>query len=221
MSDSEPASDLVGTFIAVLIALVSVIAAVGAWRVAVATSNASDADTGGLLAAVDREETFSAAHTAAMGRLFAYSRAVANDAIADALEPVETSATDPERQALIKQERDSLTFAASQLRSAIPQQYIDRLQIYDVDRDIGETTASLALDRDTFPEPHFARADDERAKAEWLLLFLIVLGAAFVLLTMADAIKNPLRYVLLALSILCIVVAVMGGIVVELRYTPL
>ncbi len=216
MSNSEN-SDRVSHLIAVLIAIVSVFAAIGAWRVAVATSAAGNADADGLLATVDRENALTGATMTVYGRMFAYSRAVMNDAIASALQPIADNTSDASLKARLEEERASRIAGANQLRFSIPQQYLDRNQKYDLERDIGETTADLTLERDTFPNPHFELADLYRGKALWLLMFVVFLSVSFVLLTLADAIKNPLRYAFLALAILVFVLSVLGGILVEVR----
>ncbi|HZQ10065.1 MAG TPA: hypothetical protein VFD70_26045 [Anaerolineae bacterium] len=217
MSSSSEKSDRVSNIIAVLIAVVSVFAAIGAWRVAVATSAAGNADADGLLATVDRENALTGANVTVYGRMFAYARAVMDDAIASALQPIADNTTDATLKARLEEERASRIAGANQLRFSIPQQYLDRDQKYDLERDIGETTADLTLERDTFPAPHFEQADYQRGKAQWLLMFVVFLGVAFVLLTLADAFKNALRYVLLALAILVFVLSVFGGILVEVR----
>ncbi len=215
MDSSSDSTDRISQFIAILIAIVSVFAAIGAWRVAVATSAAGNADADGLLATVDRENALTGANVTVYGRMFAYARAVADDAIANALQPIADNTTDADLKARLEQERNSRIAGANQLRFSIPQQYLDRNQKYDLERDIGETTADLTLERDTFPNPHFDLADLERAKAQWLLIFVVSLGVSFVLLTLADAIKNPLRYAFLVLAFFIFVISVCGGILVD------
>lgn len=220
MALENPKTDRVNTLIAVLIAIISVVAALGAWRVAVATSKASDADTTGLLAAVDREDSITEAYINLYGHLNAYSRAVAQDAIANALKPVEDSTTDANLKARLAAERDGLIYSANSQRFSIPQQYLDRNQNFDQARDVGETIAGRALEKDTFPEPHFQSANTERAKAEWLLLLLVLLGVAFVLLTLADALRYVIRYLFILLAVLILGVVVVAGVGVELFGAP-
>jgi len=220
MTPEPSSSDRVSTLIAVLIAIVSVFAALGAWRVAVATSAAGNADTDGLLAAVDREDAITEAYITLYGHLNAYARAVRHDALANALKSVEDTTSDTNLKARLAQERDGLIYAANTQRFSIPQQYLDRSQNFDQERDVGETIADRSLEKDTFPEPHFARANAARAKAEWLLLLLILLGGAFVLLTLADALKHPLRFLLILMAIVVLGVAVVGGLMVELVGAP-
>jgi hypothetical protein len=117
-------------------------------------------------------------------------------------------------------ERDGLIYAADTARSFVPQQYLNRNNEFDQERDIGETLANRALQHDTYPEPHFKIADDNRAKAEWLLFILVFLGVAFVLLTLADAIKNPLRYLLLLSGISIFFVGTIAALLIEVFGAP-
>jgi len=220
MSESKRSVDRTSALIAVLIAIISVVAAVGAWRVAVASSAADDADTEGLLAAVDREDSVTGAYITSYGRFSAYARAVGYNALADLLKPIEDSTTDATLKARLTRERDNLIYGANQLRYALPPRYLDRNQVYDVDRDIGEQVADRALERDTFPDPHFDRAIIARDRAEWLLGFLVLLGLAFVLLTLADAIKNPVRYAFIFVAVLLLLFTVTAGAYVELIGPP-
>ncbi len=220
MPESKNELDRTGALIAVLIALISVVTAVGAWRVSAAASAADDADTTGLLAAVDREDSVTAAYVTAYGRFSAYVRAVGYSALADLLKPIEDSTTDTNLKARITQERDNLIYGANQLRFALPQRYLDRNQTYDIERDIGEAIADRSIERDTFPDPHFDRAIAARAQAEWLLGLIILLGIAFVLLTLADAIKNPLRYAFIALAVLLLLFTLVSGVLIEVLGAP-
>lgn len=213
--------DRLGTWIAILIAAISVLAALGAWRVAVATSAAADADTLGLLASVEREDALTGAYITAYGRYGAYARAVGYDALAKLLEPIEAAATDATVKARLTRERDNLIYGALQLRGALPQRYVDRELNYDIDRDIGEAVADRALERDTNAPPHFDRGTAARAKAQWLLGLLVLLAAAFVLLTFADAIKHPLRILFVLLAVVVLAVAVFAGLGIELFGAPL
>lgn len=220
MQEPKPAVDRTSALIAILIAVISVVAAVGAWRVALASSAADDADTEGLLAAVDREDSVTGAYITSYGRYAAYARAVGYSALADLLKPIEDSTTDATLKAQLAHERDNLIYGANQLRFALPQRYLDRDQLYDLDRDIGEQVADRALERDTFPDPHFDRALAARAQSEWLLGLLVLIGLAFVLLTLADAIKNPIRYALIIVAVLLLLFTLASGAYIELVGPP-
>ena len=182
-------SNRFSNMVAILIALVTTIGAIIAWRVAVASSDAGSADTTGLLVAVDREDATTQATLKAIGHQTAYAAFVHDDSLANALTEV------GEQFSVLS---DALKAAANRTLDYVPRAYIDRNENLDVQRDLGENLAQETLSKDVNPQPHFASADLARSKAKWLLFVLIWFGVALVLLTTADAIKNPLRYALLA-----------------------
>jgi hypothetical protein len=173
------------TFVSILIAVVSVMGAILAWRVAIASSNASSADTRGLLAEVDRADVNLQASIQVFGHKAAYVSFVTNKSLGEAFQ-----ALGDENQPL------SLAFnsAAASTLDFLPRIYIDRDENFDFVRDQGETEAEFSLNRDTNPQPQYDAADRSRAKALWLLVDLIWFSGALVALTLADAIRNPLRY---------------------------
>ncbi len=174
--------------VAVLIALVTVVGAIIAWRVAVASSDAGSADTTGLLAAVDKEDATTEATITATGHQTAYAAFLRDDSLANAMYALGGELTTA---------ADALEAAANRTLDYIPRAYIDRKLNLNVQRDIGENLAESTVNKDINAQPHFAAADAARGKAQLLLFVLIWLGIALLLLTLADAIRNPLRYLFL------------------------
>src|SRR5919202_1464552 len=106
--EKSESTDRISTLIAILIAVVSVVGALVAWRVAVASSVAGNADTDGLLAAVDRENAITEAYTTLYGHLAAYARAARNDLLAKSLQAVESKTTDETLKKQLQQLHDCL-----------------------------------------------------------------------------------------------------------------
>lgn len=199
-------SNRFSNMVAILIALVTTIGAIIAWRVAVASSDAGSADTTGLLVAVDREDATTQATLKAIGHQTAYAAFVHDDALSNALTEV------GDQFSVLS---DALKAAANRTLDYVPRAYIDRNENLDVQRDLGENLAQETLSKDVNPQPHFASADLARSKAQWLLFVLIWFGVALVLLTMADAIQNPLRYALLAGGLGIFVFGTISAAVIE------
>jgi len=174
--------------VAILIALVTVSGAIVAWRIAVATSEAGSADTTGLLAAVDKEDATTEATIYAIGHQTAYAAFLRDDSLANALYTLGGNFTDA---------ANALEAAANRTLDYIPRAYLDRNLNFKVQRDIGENVAESTVRKDINAQPHFDAADAARARAQWLLFVLLWLGFALLLLTLADAIRNPLRYLFL------------------------
>ncbi len=220
MSKESNASERLSDVIAVLIAVISIVGAMIAWWVAGDSSNAGSADTSGLLASVDSQDALTEAYNTLYGHLTAYSRAMRDDALARTLYSVENATTDANLRQQLALQVDALTFGANALRGLIPQQYLDRNKHLDQQRDVGETLADRELQHDTFPDPHFATADLNRVRSQWLLGILVILGVAFVLLTLADAIKNPVRYFLLLIAILIFLGGAAGATFIQFVGVP-
>jgi hypothetical protein len=173
------------TFVSILIAVVSVLGAILAWRVAVASSNASSTDTRALLAEADRADVNLQASITVFGHKAVYVSFVTNKSLAAAFEALGSS---------YQPMAFAFNSAAARTLDFMPRVYLDRDEKFDVARDLSETAADYSLNRNTNPQPLYDAADRARAKALWLLLDLIWFSGALVALTLADAIRNPLRY---------------------------
>jgi thioesterase domain-containing protein len=194
MNDSEAGSNRFGTVVAVLIAVVTVVGAIVAWRVAVALSNAGSADTLGILAAVEKEDVTTRATITLIGHRTAYATFKRDDSLATKYS--ELAHANPQRTDFSNL-AGAFKSAANYALYWIPARYIDRSNELDRQRDLGEQIAQDSINKDMEPQPHFAAADSNRQKAQWLLVNLILLGMTLLFLTMADAIQNLLRYLLL------------------------
>ncbi|MCA1553902.1 MAG: hypothetical protein LC737_05945, partial [Chloroflexi bacterium] len=177
--------------VAVLIALVTVVGAIVAWRVSVALSDAGSADTAGLLAVVDNEDATTHATIFALGHQTAYAAFLRDDRLSRALRALGDQYTVL---------ANSLDQAATRALDYIPRAYLDREENYNVQRDVGEDVAESTINKDVNSKAKFDAADVSRGKAQWLLLMLIGLGGALLMLTSADAIQNALRYLFLVLG---------------------
>ena len=185
IAEEEGGTSRFSTFVSVLIAFVAVLGAILAWRVAVASSNASSADTRGLLAEVDRADVTLQASVTVFGHKAVYASFVTDKALGDAF-------------ASLGSDYQPLSFAfksaAAHSLDFLPRVYLDRDEKFDVARDLGETEADISLNQDINPQPQYNAADSSRTKSLWLLGDLIWLSGALVALTLADAIRHPLRY---------------------------
>lgn len=192
MNNSE--SDKLSTAIAILIAIVTVVGAITAWRVAVALSDAGTADTVGLLAAVEKEDVTTQATITLTGHRMAYTAYLRDDALSNSFDDMYTQNS---QRGDLSNYSHAFRLAANYALEFIPAQYLDRDEKLDRSRDLGENIAQLALARDINPQPHFDASDASRQKAKWLVGTIILLGVVLLLLTLADAIQNFLRYLVL------------------------
>jgi hypothetical protein len=208
VSEVEERTSRYSTFISIMLAVVSVIGAIVAWRVSVALSQAGSADTAGLLAEMDKSDVEIAATISVIGHQTVYAAFMTNKAIADGFYAL----------------GDNYTYlayafhnAANEVLNYIPRNYLDRDEKFDYRRDLGETIANSELSRDTNAQPYFDSADRARYKGQWLLVDLIWLGAALLFLTLADAIQNVFRHFFLAAGVCMLLSGTLAVVLIELR----
>lgn len=212
MSDSASKADRLHTPIAILIALLAVTGAVISWRVAVASDTANRADGAGLRAITDREDSTLRAQIILTEHLTAYASYLKNDALADAYNAL--ARANPGRTDLTDY-ASVFRYAANQALGAIPQRYLDREERLMRERDLGANIAQETRNKDIEPQPHYARADAYRQKVRLLLVTLVSLSLAAFLLTIADAIRNLLRYLFLVGGVVVFGMAVLSALLVE------
>ena len=213
--DPETKSRRLSSFISVLIAIVSIAGALIAWRVALASSAAGNADTAGLLATVAREDIETRATILLYGHLTAYVSYAANHTLADSYDALARG--NPQR-ADYAALAGAFRLATNYALNMIPSQYLDRDQKLERARDRGETIARESLDTNLDSRSNFAEADKARVRVQLLLVNLILLGGALLFLTLADAIRNFLRYPFLLLGIGVFLIGSIGALLVELLF---
>jgi uncharacterized integral membrane protein len=217
MNEPESSSDRFDTVVAVLIAVVTVVGAVVAWRVSVALNDGAGADTRGILATVEREDVTTRAAITLMGHRTAYAAFVSDDALARAYSDL--ARANP-KDADLSNFASAFRLAANYALYPIPAQYLDRDRQLDQERDLGENIAQYSINKDIEPQPHFAAADQSRQKAGWLLINVILLGMALILLTTANAVESRLRYLFLLASLLFLLISALAALLIELVGVP-
>lgn len=181
------------TFTASMIAIVTVVSALVAWRASVASSEAGDADFRGLVATVNAEEAWVLSTikvTEHYQAFLSYTRynelgyklyeaLQANPANADALE---------------RQKSDSWGIAYGLQSIFFPSRYLRPDGTYDSEREMEELLADEQRARDTRPDAHYAEADRLRVKANLLVQMLILLGISFWFFTLAQIVEHKMKY---------------------------
>jgi hypothetical protein len=220
MSDADKSSERFHTLVTILIALLAVAGAVISWRVAVTLDTANRADGAALRAVTDREDITLRAQIILTEHLIAYASYLKNDALADVYNAL--ARTNPARTDLADY-ASVFRYAANQALDAIPQRYLDREERLMRERDLGAHIAQEARTKDTEAQPHYARADAARQKARVLLVTIFLLSFAAFLLTTADTIRNPLRYLFLLGGAAVFGLAILIALLIEIvsAFVPL
>lgn len=193
------------TFTATMIAIVTVISALTAWRTAVASQDAGDADFRGLVATVNAQEArvLSTIKTTEHYQAFlSYTRY--NELgykIFDALQAQPEDAAELERQ-----KSDSWGIAYGLQSLFFPSRYLRPGGAYDSQREMDELFADEQRARDTHADVHFEEGGQLRGKANLLVGMLIILGVAFWFFTLAQITDHKVKILFAALG--CILLAI-------------
>ena len=176
-----------------MIAVVTVLSALTAWRAAVASQDASQADFTGLVATVNTEEAqvLNAIKVSEHYQAFIiYTRynEIGNK-IYDALQANPANADELERQ---KSDPWGIAFGVQSV--FFPSRYLRPDGTYDSQREFDEAWADAQRSRDTRAELHFTEADTLRRKANLLVQMLILLGVSFWFFTLAQIIEHAVKY---------------------------
>ncbi len=172
-----------------MIAVVTVIGAGVACRAAIASSNASDADFNGLVAAINAEEAAIVNAVTTYQHYHAYTTYLRYNELGN----IAAEETLPEMARL---KREAWGLALGLQYSFFPPRYLNPDGTYDTQRELDESWAEQEQQKDLQPEPHFAAADLARLKTSLLTGALIVFAVAFWFFTLAQAINNRLKYLM-------------------------
>jgi hypothetical protein len=218
-SAGENGDNRLSTLVALLIAAVSVIGAVVAWRASVAGDGAGDADVAGVRATINLAETNALASVKGFSNYASfidfYKYRETGFLIEEEGEALPDDVTEEEAAALAKELADTydLTTAAG---LAFPNEFLNRDGSYGVERESGEFIASAARVKDINPQPSFDEADALRGQTDRLLIALSVLAVALVFYTLIEAVESrSVKYVLLLAGTLFFLAGAVGAYLVE------
>ncbi len=194
------------TLMAIMIAAVTLIGALVAWRIALTTEAATDADFAGMQAVLAAEETQISNDV----DLFRHYRAYTQYSVYSDLqsELVDASAS----------EIAEGSAATSQI--FFPRRYLNRDGSYAIERQLGELWAQASQDRDLNAMPHFMEADLLRDKASQLTGIFILLTMSLFFYTSAEGIyheRRRLRYTLGSIGTVLLLVTVLAALLIELQ----
>jgi hypothetical protein len=211
---AEPKPDRWETLVAVLIAFVTVVGALVAWRASVAADSAGDADFGGLRAALNAEEARALNAVNAYEAYGAFTTYKRHDDLGNLLEEDLAQAADPE--ALESELADTRDLALAN-QSLFPNKFLNRDGTYALQRQLGEMWADAKREKDVNPDPQFAEADRFRDKTNWMLVALTVLALALVFYTLVEAVGDRLKPLMLGLGTLVAVAGSLAALWIEFR----
>jgi len=209
--------------LAFLIALTTLMGAMVAWWISVASDEASTADSRGLAILRQRaaEETSIAAQLRQHQDAFVpyHWRAVLADLLAQAVE--QAAGADEVLAADLERERLSYArLAAADLNAVNAVDYWRRAarpldESFDAEGFAQAALAEAASRQELDATPYFERANRERARVGWLALVAVVLSGSIFFYTGAEVARGGLKYVSAASGLALFVLASLAAIILE------
>ena len=205
------------TFVAILIAVVTVIGAVIALRASVAADGAGDADFAGLQASLNAEEMRALNNVNAYehyGAYVNYSRYLRlGNAIADDL--VNDPNISEDEAFLLDRQRAEAYDLSNANQTLFPNRFLNRDGSYSVTRELGEAWADAGKQKDLDPDRHYTEAEGLRQKTNLLLATLSLLAIGLVFFTLVEAAGARLQTIMVGLGGAFSLVGTIVAIVIE------
>jgi hypothetical protein len=176
------------TIASIMIAVVTVIGAALACRASNTTNAATNADFEGLVASIKAEEATILNSITVYEHYQAYTLYTRYNELGNIV------ADEPPSNELGRLQREVWGLALGLQYTFFPPRYLNPDGTYDVQRELDEEWAERSQQDDLLSEPHFAKADGLRLQASLLAGVLIVFAVAFWFFTLAQAIRNRLKY---------------------------
>lgn len=210
------------TIVAFLLALVTIVGALVAWRSAVAGNEAGNSEDAGILAALNLQEATTAGsiqvsqHRAAhLGFYRNWSLAIAEYTRAEAEMAARPDMTQEEVLAFLRSIIEKFDLGLTD-RNFLDLRYLTPEGGYDAEREQAEYLADAAQRKDVEPDPRFAQANKYRDNSVALIATLIVLAISLWLLAFAETIdKNPVKYVMAIGGIIFLVLGSVDAWLIE------
>jgi tetratricopeptide (TPR) repeat protein len=179
-------------FVAAMLALVTFLGAVVAWRSALASTEAGNFDDAGIIAALNAEEANTIASIASSQHRSAHVEYIRNLLLAGSLVPPDGN-DESLTEADVREITEALDLANAN-KGFFPTQYLNEDETYNDARERGEALAQAAEERDLNADRQFAQANEMRARSVALVAALVVLGIALFLFAIAEAVTHTVKY---------------------------
>lgn len=213
--ETSSSEGFLGTLVAILIAVVTVVAALITWRASVIEDASGDADYDGLRAAVNAEETLALNNVNAYENYSAYTAYKRYSDLGDLIAEDQVNAVSEEEALLVESERANAHDLAIANQGLFPNKFLNRDSSYALQRQMGEMWADAAREKELNPVPQFAEADAMRTKSTRMLLSLMVLGISLVFYSLVESMEKQ-KNIMIALGSIAAVAGVAMAVLIEL-----
>ena len=216
MNEANP-SNRFAAFLAICIAVATVVGAILAARAAVYNDAANDADQEGLSSAIDLALTQSSVEAQRAQNLGAFLQFAQHRRLAELISD-QMKQLDPASEPWAQLDRES----SAEWNKAVNSRYFFDANFYDkfsntFDQQafVASQLAEAASLKDLNPDPKFSQADRHRATAAQLLGLIAVLAVALLCFAVANILENRLRYVVAGLGVLIIAGSIAVAVAIE------
>ncbi|MEW5960767.1 MAG: hypothetical protein AB1801_23830 [Chloroflexota bacterium] len=212
MTTSE-STDRLSIINALLIALVTLIGAYVAWRASVAADNAGDASLAGLVSTLNVQETLALNNAELYENYRAYTAYTRYNELGYQIEADLKNASTEEAEVLDRQMREAWDTAES---FYFPREYLKRNGSYDTERELGETFAEAARQKDLNPQPYYDEADKMQTRSNRLIMVITGLAVGLLCFTLVESLNSrALKYIFMSLGLIITVAGVIATIAID------
>ena len=220
-SGTDPKHERFKTYASLLIAIVTLVGALVAWRISVATGAAAGADSDGLAAALQSADTSTRLSTYLTGYLGFFADYRQHIEMAQLLEQDAAATIDAGRQVALTQQAVGERNLAARAMAALDQDYVKTdpatgKQTFAADLFLNTQWAQAKAQQDLDPGSHFAKADVKRDKARGLVGVTVLFSAALLLLTASTTTRHWTKFILLGTAVPLFLDGGMTAFVLEL-----
>ena len=222
-SETDPKHERFKIYASILIATVTLVGALVAWRISVASGDAGGADSEGLAAALQASDTSTRISTYLTGYLGFFADYRQHIEMAQLLEQDAAASTDLARQAALTQQAVGERNLAARAIAALDQDYVKTdptsgKQTFEADQYWNTQWAQAKAQQDLDSSSDFAKADTKRNKARGLVGVTILFSTALLLLTASTTTHHWTKFILLGTAVPLFLLGVIVTFVLEILW---
>jgi tetratricopeptide (TPR) repeat protein len=213
---SHEGGDRFRTFLGVMIAIVTVVGALVAWRSAVAGTEAGNADDAGIIAALNAQETntigdiISSQNRSSYLDYWRYKQTIDQMAADGSLDNIPEG--DP--QGVVRQINEASDLATAN-KQFFESRYLNPDGTFNYEKQRAENLAEESQRKDLNAQQHFDEANQWRDKSLALVAALVLLGISLWLFALGETIEHRVKYVLAAGGMALLLLGAGAAIAIE------
>ena len=205
------------TFLAISIALATVVGAMLAARASTYNDMANDADQAGLSSALDLALAQSAIEAQRDQNLMAFMEFAQHRRLAEMIvQQMKSLDANSVQWAQLDQQSSAEWDKSVNSRYFFNSDYYDKFtNTFDQQSFMDSQLAEQASFQDLNPEPHFMEAEEGRTRASQMLGLVTVLGVSLFFFALANVVESQLRYGLAALGVIILLGSSIVALLIE------